>query len=497
MDQEPMFSGDERPTTLRDDPIEDLPGTILAGAPALEEPALAIEFRHGSRAGDRVVIGDGQHVRIGRRDSCDVPLDARRDTCVSSEHALIGRDDGGSFFIEDLKSSNGTRLNGEALVGREPLGPGDLVELGRRAGASLDGCVVFIVEISCGAAAGEATLRSERAVPGTILAEARPAALSPPASTPRSRGLWGQLKGRLEDIREKRDILERLRELKHIDDGLARREEELMRELGAAFLDRLPPTRLPEGELRRRLEDLEAREATLLEEEAEARERRQDLDASLADGIAAIEAELAPARGVAAEAATALDRCVESEKAATRELAASLDPARAAMREAHGAIESASETAVADGAHLPVIEDLSATLERAAARLREDQGECKRLHEALEKSRRARLVAAEMHVAAHSETERLEASTAALREEHGRKLAVLERDAALRDRERTSFERSRAEHHAAVGRCLVESDSADGARFAPWDAAVATHAAREISERESSSLELRIRRLEE
>ena len=68
--------------------------------------------------------GVGNELVIGRHPSCDVVLDA--DT-VSRRHArLVFRD--GSWILQDLDSTNGTRLNGHP-VGRCRLRPGDHLAL--------------------------------------------------------------------------------------------------------------------------------------------------------------------------------------------------------------------------------------------------------------------------------------------------------------------------------------------------------------------------------
>lgn len=65
---------------------------------------------------------------IGRDSKCELVLTSPR---VSRRHAAVRRA-GGAAEIEDLGSSNGTRVNGHALVAREPraLRDGDLIEIG-------------------------------------------------------------------------------------------------------------------------------------------------------------------------------------------------------------------------------------------------------------------------------------------------------------------------------------------------------------------------------
>ena len=78
---------------------------------------------------DHVFIVDRPSVVIGRDESADVPVPG--DPYVSRRHAEIV-DLGDQWGLRDLSSTNGTRLNGVALVGSEVklLKAGDEVDLG-------------------------------------------------------------------------------------------------------------------------------------------------------------------------------------------------------------------------------------------------------------------------------------------------------------------------------------------------------------------------------
>ena len=69
---------------------------------------------------------DGQ-VHIGRGDSCEVRVS---DTYVSSTHARIFNRDG-SWFVEDLGSTNGTYLNQRRVTTPSELRAGDRVRVGK------------------------------------------------------------------------------------------------------------------------------------------------------------------------------------------------------------------------------------------------------------------------------------------------------------------------------------------------------------------------------
>lgn len=65
---------------------------------------------------------------IGRAMECDLPLPM--DPMVSTQHAQITRS-GGTHFLEDLGSRNGTVIGEQAIEGRVPLGPGATFVIGR------------------------------------------------------------------------------------------------------------------------------------------------------------------------------------------------------------------------------------------------------------------------------------------------------------------------------------------------------------------------------
>jgi hypothetical protein len=65
-------------------------------------------------------------ILIGRAMESTVRLPEKN---VSRRHARIVRE-GGRFYLEDLGSFTGTRLNGEKLRGRRPVAEGDLIQIG-------------------------------------------------------------------------------------------------------------------------------------------------------------------------------------------------------------------------------------------------------------------------------------------------------------------------------------------------------------------------------
>lgn len=106
--------------------------------------------------GPRFVLG-GRVLFVGRGRQCDVVL---QDEAVSTRHLAIWSGEG-NLFVEDLRSRNGTRLNGRPLQGRAEAGPGDVIELGvssrlvilkqERAAGSLPGEAPMVEDIASGA----------------------------------------------------------------------------------------------------------------------------------------------------------------------------------------------------------------------------------------------------------------------------------------------------------------------------------------------------------
>jgi len=83
-----------------------------------------------------IVEGDGRGIKfdifkdqniIGRGEECHIRLD---DSFASELHAIVAEKDG-VFHIWDLGSKNGTRMNGEPLLGHSELADGDAIEIGK------------------------------------------------------------------------------------------------------------------------------------------------------------------------------------------------------------------------------------------------------------------------------------------------------------------------------------------------------------------------------
>jgi adenylate cyclase len=85
--------------------------------------------------GELVPIGGGDTIPLvrptlvlGRRESCDVCL---RFPNISGQHCEMTFKDG-VWFVRDLGSTNGTKVNGDRIQGTKGLRPGDRVTIGKR-----------------------------------------------------------------------------------------------------------------------------------------------------------------------------------------------------------------------------------------------------------------------------------------------------------------------------------------------------------------------------
>jgi hypothetical protein len=69
---------------------------------------------------------------IGRQSTSVKQTVAVQDDAISKRHAIIVRNHDGSFIIRDLNSTNGTAVNGTALVAGadQPLKEGDVITMG-------------------------------------------------------------------------------------------------------------------------------------------------------------------------------------------------------------------------------------------------------------------------------------------------------------------------------------------------------------------------------
>jgi len=109
----------------RHDPTEVTRRHVFAqqGLSRKEEQARIVVLA-GKLAGDKYAIGE--ELTLGRGEQADVKID---DTLVSRVHSRIFKHANSSFVIEDLKSRNGTLVNGMAIT-KQVLTYGDRIQIG-------------------------------------------------------------------------------------------------------------------------------------------------------------------------------------------------------------------------------------------------------------------------------------------------------------------------------------------------------------------------------
>jgi hypothetical protein len=96
----------------------------LGGSRGGEAPRLRVHSAPGLRSGSAYDLSGG--ILLGRGTDVDIRLE---DSFASSRHArLIPQGD--VVVLEDLGSTNGTRLNGEPVAGPQPLHQGDRIQIG-------------------------------------------------------------------------------------------------------------------------------------------------------------------------------------------------------------------------------------------------------------------------------------------------------------------------------------------------------------------------------
>jgi hypothetical protein len=105
-------------------------GQVVAGAGALASASgvwtMVVEKSPSLTTGAAYSFPPGTHALVGRSSDMGIFLD---DTFVSSKHALFETTPEG-LVVEDLRSTNGTQVNGVDITESMVLDPGDRVEVG-------------------------------------------------------------------------------------------------------------------------------------------------------------------------------------------------------------------------------------------------------------------------------------------------------------------------------------------------------------------------------
>lgn len=102
-----------------------LKDTKLALDVSVDEPKAArLVLNFGSSDSKSFALSD--KVIIGRSEAADINLD---DTFASFNHARLYKQ-GNTYVVQDLKSTNGTLLNGKRIK-KETLNNGDVISIGK------------------------------------------------------------------------------------------------------------------------------------------------------------------------------------------------------------------------------------------------------------------------------------------------------------------------------------------------------------------------------
>lgn len=100
---------------------------LVGGKQTASTSGLAIKVAKGPREIVGVSVPLAGTIIIGRSPDSDLVI---ADEFVSSSHArVVPTSDG--FAVEDLGSTNGTRVNGQPATRPRPVEPGDVIEIGQ------------------------------------------------------------------------------------------------------------------------------------------------------------------------------------------------------------------------------------------------------------------------------------------------------------------------------------------------------------------------------
>jgi len=112
--------------TSPDDPGSTKPHHVAVGATPPGRPTAYLIVLQGATAG-QVVKLDRPSCVIGRADRADLRLP---DLGISGTHAVVRVASDGQVSIQDLHSTNGTRVNDERVDGTQKLDDGDKISMG-------------------------------------------------------------------------------------------------------------------------------------------------------------------------------------------------------------------------------------------------------------------------------------------------------------------------------------------------------------------------------
>jgi len=116
--------------TIFEESEEEAPFHLIADSP------LILKVISGPNAGAEIGIEKGKSYVIGKDpNSCEIVF---QDLSVSRNHSKLTAQEDGTFFIEDLHSKNGTRVNGITIEEKRQITPQDLIACGTTTFVILD-----------------------------------------------------------------------------------------------------------------------------------------------------------------------------------------------------------------------------------------------------------------------------------------------------------------------------------------------------------------------
>jgi Nif-specific regulatory protein len=121
-----LFNIDDSSRQVRFSP-EAIEALLKSQAESTEGVAAFLIMREGKRWAGVHQLQMGAMVTLGRVSSNDVEV---QDARCSRRHCAI-YDHEGEWFVRDLGSRNGTRVNGEKITGAVHLTSGDTIRIGR------------------------------------------------------------------------------------------------------------------------------------------------------------------------------------------------------------------------------------------------------------------------------------------------------------------------------------------------------------------------------
>lgn len=140
--------------------------------------------------GELVPVGGGDSIPLvrptlvlGRRESCDVCL---RFPNISGQHCELSFKDG-VWYIRDLGSTNGTKVNNDRIPGTKALRPGDEINIAKR---------IYKIQYKLDASAANSIPLEEEDITSMSLLEKAGLAKSPRPPQPKPRkidGGWGNM----------------------------------------------------------------------------------------------------------------------------------------------------------------------------------------------------------------------------------------------------------------------------------------------------------------